>query len=88
MDYRERIHAQRYLAEQREEFPDDPWRYTPTAIAKGLAYSDLNDREISWLIEDMERLLAMMEAWPGTPYTPEQFAERRELLAEMKAARR
>lgn len=88
VDYRERIHAQQYLNEQREEFPDEPWRYAPTAISKGLTYADLNDRELSWLIEDMQALLAKMEAWTGTPYPPEQFAERRAILAEMQAARR
>ena len=88
VSYRERIHAQQYLNEQREEFPNDPWRYAPTAIAKGLTYADLNDRELLWLIEDMTLQIAKMEAWGGTPYTPEAFAERRAILAEMQAARR
>lgn len=86
--YRERIHAQQYLTEQREEFPEEPWRYAPTAIAKGLTYGDLNDRELSWLIEDMTVQIAKMEAWAGTPYTPEEFAERRAILAAMQQAAR
>lgn len=75
MSYRERIHAQQYLAEQREEFPADPWRYVETALAKGLTFADLNRAELEWFVTEQQRILNMMKTWTGlVPYTPEQIA--------------
>jgi hypothetical protein len=75
MSYRDKIHAQRYLSENREEYPTDPWRYVETALAMGCAFTDLNNAELGWFLTEQARIRSMMESWPGlTAYTPEQFA--------------
>ncbi len=71
--YRDAIHAKQYLEEQRVEFPE-PWRYVETALAMGCSFADLNAAELDWFLEEQARIRQMMETWPGTPYTPEQFA--------------
>lgn len=74
MTYRTKIHAKRYLNEQREEYPE-PWRYVETALAMGCEFTDLNSAELNWFLTEQARIRQMMESWPGlTAYTPEQFA--------------
>lgn len=75
MSYRDKIHAQRYLTENRDEYPADPWRYVETALSMGCLFTDLNKSELEWFLGEQARIRQMMESWPGlTAYTPEQFA--------------
>lgn len=86
--YRDHIHAMEYLNEKREEFPDDPWRYVETALAMGCGWADMNDRELDWFLGEQARIRHMMETWPGTPYTQEQFAALDARVDAAKDARR
>lgn len=72
--YRDAIHAKQYLEEQRVEYPE-PWRYVETALAMGVAFTDLTVAELKWFLTEQARLRKNMQEWGGlTPYTPEQFA--------------
>lgn len=62
-----------YLAEQRETFPDDPWRYTPNVAMWGVPLTILNGAELRYWIKEQQRQRKQMESWP-TPSTPEQYA--------------
>lgn len=62
-----------YLAEQREEHPDDPSSYTPNVALWGVPLTILNGAELRYWIKNNERQRRQMETWP-TPSTAEQYA--------------
>lgn len=81
--------GQRYLDQQREEFPGEAWRYVPTAIVGfGVDQTTLTGTELRWYIGDLQRHESQMRSWPGTPYTDEQFREVANMIAAAKAALR
>lgn len=79
--------GQKYLAQQREEFPTEPWRYVPTAVyAHGVDLTTLTGAELRWHIADLRRHQQQMLTWPGTPYSDEQHREVAQAIAAAKAA--